>query len=452
MAESRQPVFHKRDSLPQRLFACAFGVLLGLGLLKFANPALVADHVTTPVNVFEWVLTAWPLEVGQVLLVVLGLSAVFVVRKRPDVPRWLVFAPLPWLAWQFIAATGSVQPDLTVRTLIHFVTNVGCFYLGLFCLSPIRNLRGFWAGLMTCFALVLLTGWQQRFGGLEATREMFFEEIYPAMNGNVPEAMMKRMASDRIFATLFYPNTLAGVVLLLVPVSIGVCPVLFRHESAQRIGLMLMLVLAGGCLVWSGSKAGWLLMLGLALVALFHLNFSRTLKVGLAILVVAAGSGGFVWKYSGYLQKGAQSAVARVDYWEAALKITAANPVRGSGPGTFGKAYAAVKRPESEMAHLTHNDYLQQASDSGIPGFVFFAGFIVPTMIHLWRRVWKSSNPLLFWVWLGLLGITAQSLTEFGLYIPATSWLMLALMGWLVGSVTNDLDNLKSPKLSSDRI
>ncbi len=444
-----KPTAGRSDSPAQRGFACAFGGLLGLSLVKFGNPAIMDEKVAAPVDVFEWVLMAWPLAVGQALFLLVAVAGCFAVRRRPDLPRWLVFAPLPWLGWQFIAATGSIESGLTVITLKHFLTNTAAFYLGLFCLSPVKELKWFWTGLITGFVLVLLSGWQQHFGGLAATREYFFQEIYPRMQGEVPEALMRRMSSDRVFATMFYANTLAGAILMLTPVCIGVFRQLFRPGPVRRVSLMLLLLLASACLVWTGSKAGWLLGIVLALVSLFRLRFSRSLKLGLAVVVVAGGTGGFLWRYSAYLHGGAQSAAARVDYWESALKVTSTHPVRGTGPGTFGNAYAAIKRPESEMARLTHNDYLQQASDSGLPGFVLFSAFIAGAMIWVGRRAWSSGCALLFWVWLGLVGITLQSCVEFGWYIPAISWPYMTLLGWLIGLARNDLDRLNRQNLTS---
>jgi O-antigen ligase len=451
MSKVRHWPASRPDSPLQGAFALAFGILLGLSLLKFGNPVIMDSEVLWPTNIYEWLLTAWPLAMGHGLLAGVIILGVSVVRRRPGLPLVWMLAPLPWLAWQLVAATGSVDPQRTLPTVIHFTTNLAAFYLGLFALSPIRHLRWFWAALMTGFLLVLLSGWQQHFGGLEATRQLFLTEIYPSTNGDLPPELLKRMSSDRIFATLFYPNTLAGVVLLLAPVSIGVLPRVLGQGSVQRMGLLLTLILAGGCLVWSGSKAGWLLMLGLMLIALFRLSISPKIKVGVAIAVFCLGATGFLWKYSDYLQKGAQSAMARIDYWQAALTVTGQHPVRGTGPGTFGVSYAAVKQPESEMAHLTHNDYLQQACDSGLPGFVFFTAFIVGTMILVGVRSWRASDPMLFWVWLGLLGISAQSMTEFGLYIPAVSWTTMALLGWMVGTTTNHLDNRESPNIISRR-
>lgn len=428
------------DTPVQRIFAGAFGALLGLSLLKFGNPGLMGEQISRPTNLYEWILTAWPLGIGQVLLGFLALIGLLVFQQRPQVPRWLLLLPLPWLGWQFVAAMDTLDGAKTTITLIHYTSNVVCFYLGLFCLSPIHGLKWFWGGLWTGFLFVLLSGWQQHFGGLDATREYFFTEVYPNLDGKVPEALFKRMSSNRIFATLFYPNTLAGVVLLLTSVCIGSLGWIFHEGSARRIATLLTIVLAMGCLFWSGSKAGWLLMIALALVAMMRLRFPTVLKVGIMISLLAMGLAGFWWKYSGYLERGAQSAVARFDYWEAAVKIFRANLLTGTGPGTFGNAYAEVKRPESEMAQVTHNDYLEQACNSGIPGFLFFTVFIGAVVIHTGRRVWTLDSGPRFWIWLGILGIALQSLVEFGWHIPAISWPMMTLGGWLVGVLPNDLD------------
>jgi O-antigen ligase len=239
------------------------------------------------------------------------------------------------------------------------------------------------------------------------------------------------------------------VILVFTPVCVGALPQLLRPGPVRRASLILLLTLAVACLVWTGSKAGWLLAVTLAVVALFRLRFSRRLKLGLAVVLVISGTGGFVWKYSDYLRGGAKSAAARMDYWEAALKVTTAHPIRGTGPGTFGKAYAPIKRPESEMAHLTHNDYLQQASDSGVPGFLLFAGFIVGAMVWAGRRVWSGGSAVRFAVWAGLLGGALQAGVEFGWYIPAISWCYMVLLGWLVGQPWNDLDRSNRQNLTS---
>jgi O-antigen ligase len=150
-----------------------------------------------------------------------------------------------------------------------------------------------------------------------------------------------------------------------------------------------------------------------------------------------AGLAGFFWKYAAFFQKGATSVSARFDYWRAAAQTTKDKPLFGTGPGTFAIAYAKIKRPESEMARLAHNDYLEQASDSGVPGLLAYALFIVTALAWSYPKARKTAAPgpddwLVFSVWLGVLGWSLQSLVEFGLYIPSLSWPAFTFLGWLL--------------------
>ncbi len=189
------------------------------------------------------------------------------------------------------------------------------------------------------------------------------------------------------------------------------------------------------CLYWSGSKGGWLLMLFTGLVAALYLPMKRQFKLILVGMALVLGLAGFFVKYSGYFRKGAPSVSARFDYWKAAVQTVEANPMVGSGPGTFAIAYAKVKKPESEMARMTHNDYLEQASDSGLPGMVLYTALVAGALVAAVRkgdRDWVRRA-----VWLGVLGWALQSFVEFGLYIPAVAWPAFTFMGWLLGQGSN---------------
>ena len=286
-------------------------------------------------------------------------------------------------------------------------------------------------------------GLRQHLGGLEESRRYFFTYIYPGLK-EVPPELFKKMSSNRIFSTLFYPNTLAGALLLLLPMVLAVVGQDQRLKAYLRITLFAGIgAVAMACLYWSGSKGGWLLMLLLGLVALLRMNFKRKWKVALVALILVGGLAGFAARYSHYFEKGATSLGARFDYWRAAMETVRAKPAFGTGPGTFAIAYGAVKKPEWEMSRMTHNDYLEQASDSGLPGFVTYAIAVVAILIWTGRKVVKA-NGVTFAVWLGVLGWALQSSMEFGLYIPALAWTAFALMGWLLGISGNQFDKSKA--------
>jgi len=307
----------------------------------------------------------------------------------------------------------------------------------------------FWSGLLGGLTVALFIGWEQHFGGLQRTRDYFYLYLYPTMS-EVPPEYLKKISSNRIFSTLFYPNSLAGALLLLLPCALGVLWHFSRERFPQPARFLLVSVLgvlALGCLFWSGSKGGWLLMLFLAIVALLRLPFKPGLKVTIVVVLVVCGVSGFAWKYADFFKKGATSVGARFDYWRAAVEVAKENPLLGTGPGTFAKPYAQIKDPESEMTRLVHNDYLEQASDSGVPGFATYVFFIVIALAYAFpgmeSRDWVRSG-----TWLGLLGWSLQSLIDFSLYVPAIAWCAFALLGWLLGTrrrsltagLVNDID------------
>jgi hypothetical protein len=430
----------KSDEWVPRIFAGLFGALLGLCLLKFGNPPVLEKWIDAPEGLWQFVLGyPWPIAWAYWLLALVAVVGVIVARPKSAAPCWLLALPVVWLVWQLLAGAHSADPELTRLTLKHFAASVLCFYLGYFSLSRVQQVWPFWLGLVCGFLLVLAVGWEQQLGGLKQTREYFYREVYPHMN-KVPPEYLKRISSNRIFSTLLYPNVLAGALLLLLP------PVLAavwqpRHllTAAARWFLIALVGIAGlACLYWSGSKGGWLLMLLLGLIVLLRLPFSRRLKLVLVSGVLIAGLAGFFWRHAAFFEKGATSVGARFDYWRAAVQTAGANLLLGTGPGTFALAYEEVKHPESEMARLVHNDYLEQASDSGLVGLLAYTLFIAAALILTFPRPGKApaADPddwLPFAVWLGVLGWSLQGLIEFGLYIPALAWPAFTFLGWLLG-------------------
>ena len=430
------------SSIWPKTFAGLTGAWLGVSLVKFGNPVILDRLVESPRGFWEMVFNPWPVAWGYWMLSVLVISGAGVVRFKTSAPRWLVALPMVWFVWQLVAATQTVDVQLTNATLLHFAACNACFYLGLFALSRVRQMTWFWNFLLLGFAWVLWMGLCQHFGGLEATQQMIYQQ--PNWQQLPPEYLM-RMASKRIFSTLVYPNAFAGAILLLLPASLAVV-----FKMTARLGNVVRGVLVGSlayaglaCLFWSGSKSGWLIALALGLFTLLRLPLTRQVKLGVVIAILAVGLAGFFVKFSGYFHRGATSVSARFEYWRAAWEITKSHPVLGSGPGTFSVAYKKIKAPGAEMTRLAHNNYLEQASDSGVLGFFSFAAFVFGSLAVLYRKL--NVDLIRFGVLAGVLGWVAQGFVEFGLYIPAIAWPAFLFLGWLLGG-GNEIDNHKWTK------
>ena len=410
------------------LFVFSVGAFLSLSLLKFGNPIILDYKLSPPANFWEYLLWAWPVAWGYALLVVLMLWSAGFVRWPGAKPPWIVWLPLAWLLWQSLSATQTVRWALTEVTLKHFAVAVVCFYLGLLALGRQRDLSPMWLALLAGFIGVVAVGFDQHFGGLEATRKFIYAQ--PDWQNQPPE-FLKKIASNRIYATLFYPNALAGAVLLFLPPLLAFA-LTMTAKRTLRWGLAATVGLGGlACLYWSGSKAGWLIALVVGLLAWLQVNLGRKLKWLVVAGVLAAGLAGFFLKHAAYFEKGATSVGARFDCWRAALQITTARPGLGSGPGTFSVLYRQLRPPEAEPARLAHNDYLQQACDSGVAGGALYTVFVLGSLACLYRRPLVRTDWVRFAVWLGLVAWGMQGFVEFGLYIPALAWPAFLFLGWL---------------------
>jgi O-antigen ligase len=420
------------------LFASAAGVFFFLVIIKFGDPVIMDYNAAAPSGVAELIFGSWPSRWGLWLagpLVVIGLLTAPWERLRGS---WVLLLPALWLGWEFLAGTQTIDRFLTAVTLKHFTICVVLFYLGYLVLAPGATSWPLWTGLALGMCWLIRAGFEQHFGGLEATRKLI--NSGQLISGLAPDVVrdpefQRRIARDRIFATFWNANALAGALLLLLPLSLvflwGLTP---KVRLVLRLGFVLVLGGCGvACLYWTGSKAGWLIALVLGLAALGHTALPLRWKWWLIGGLLVVGMAGFAIKYASFFQKERNSVGARFGYWRGARIIMEAHPVWGTGPGTFQTPFALVKRPTDEMSRLVHNDYLEQGCDSGVFGLISYTFVIVSFLYFLYRYRFRQRavNWLYFAIWIGLLGLCLQSAVDCHLYVPALSWPMFFFLGWL---------------------
>jgi O-antigen ligase len=429
------------------IFPLIIGFFFFITIIKFGSPVIIQYSVVqgnvvldAPQDFVSAIFDIWPTNWAPWLFVPVALVGVFAIALDRVKLHWALALPLIWLVWEFVSAAQTVNPALTKITLTHFTVCVCFFYLGFFARTGMANPWAVWAGMGLALCWAMRTGIEQHFGGLEATRKMMAES--PGLSGMSAKMLsnpeyLKRLASNRIFGTFGgYANSLAGGLVLLLPLTL-VFVWNLTPKVRTRIRVLFLLILGGcglGCLYWSGSKAGWLVALVVGLVALGHsplpLKWRRWVIYGVLVLGVA----GFAYKYAGFFHKERNSVGARFTYWRAALTVVRQHPLLGTGPGTFQIPFAQLKNPTDEMARLCHNDYLEQASDSGLLGFISYTAMVITFLAILYR--YSIQKPPFRWlnfaIWLGIFGLCLHSLVEFHLYVPALAWPMFFLCGWLM--------------------
>ncbi len=489
-AESRKPdsgsATDPRPSTLDLIYALAFGFFLGLCIWKFGNPVILDNIIEPPHSLSEAWANFWPTHwANWILLPLAGIGGILALKNRgagdsekskienqkSKISKWLGLPPLLWFGWQLFSATRTVDANLSSTTLWQFSGCVACYFLGAFLFGSGRALNFLLVGILAAFTFCLVRAVDQRIFEFPESRQMLVQgeragwtnfppELLRQMeqdgsvittNGTVMAnpAILAKFSKGRVNGTLVYPNALAGIILLLFPVSIALA-----FSSTKKMKppirfsvIALALFLGGAGFFWTGSKLGWLIAIAISGLCLFRMDWPTRLKFAALGLILLISLGIFAIRFQNYFAKGATSAVARFDYWRAAAQTTLANPLAGTGPGTFQRPYAKIREEMAaqnpklelpEMARLAHNDYLEQFSDSGIPGGIFYAAWIFTTLAALTRRVWKSGNQITFAMFAGLLGWFVQGIGEFGLYIPALAWTAFTLLGCLSSIISSE--------------
>lgn len=444
-----------------RWWLLLWGALLGLALLKFGNPAILERQIPAPRSWAEAIADPWPIRwVNWLTMAVVATGAPLVWREGPDrlrkTSRWLWIPPFLWLGWQFLSSAQTVDAPLTAATLAQFTGIVAAYLIGLTLISDRRRRQWVLAGILAGFCLCLMRAINQRFefpqvraALIEGEQsgwtnfppatliDMEHQQLIVTTNGVrvANPLILLKLQRGRVHGTLVYPNALASLVLLLLPVTL-----VWVHEltrPARTITRWAALGLLGGlgalALFWSGSKSGWLIALVVLAAAGGRASIPRRWQVAAVVVISFGGGLSFGLRFHSYFAAGATSVGARMDYWSAAGRTALAEPILGTGPGTFQRPYARLKSPEAEMARLAHNDYLEQFSDSGFPGGLLYLTWIGAWLFLVGRHVWRSADRLALAAYLGTAAWLMQGVSEFGLYVPALAWTAFTLAGSLAG-------------------
>jgi hypothetical protein len=450
-----------------KLYALAFGLFLGLGIWKFGNPVILEHKIHSPNSISDFLNDAWPPHwANWIFLPLAGFGALLVFQKFFLWPqtKWLELLPLAWLGWQFLAATQTVDADLTTATLWQFSGCVACYFLGALLFSGEKLSHWLLIGVLAAFTFCLVRAVNQHLFEFPQNRQMLVEgerdgwtnfppatvaemkteNIIITTNGAdvANPVILTKFAKGRVSGTLVYPNALAGLILLLWPASLALALGATKNlkPRIRLAAIVTTIFLGGAAFFWTGSKLGWLIGIGIAGLFLLRLDWSKQLKLAAVATVLILGLGIFAVRFHNYFSAGATSAGARFDYWRAAIQTTAAKPVFGTGPGTFQRPYAQLKSPASEMARLTHNDYLEQFSDSGVVGGLTYATWIFLALSAAGKKLWRAENAVSFATFAGLLGWFVQGFGEFSLYVPALAWTAFTLLGVLIAEKRIEFD------------
>lgn len=207
-------------------------------------------------------------------------------------------------------------------------------------------------------------------------------------------------------------------------------------------------------LVLANSRGGILAMLAQVVVAtLLLLNSSElpkfgrsfALKAALIVALVAGVSIGTIWVGGDRLASNFEATsrefspettttqgASRNEIWRASLKMFAANPILGVGFGGYWIGITAYHNASGLMTpQEAHNDYLEILSSGGVLGLAIAVWFVV-MVIRLTRQNLAIdtgyTRAVRLGAVLGITGVAAHSLVDFGLHIISNALVFITLI------------------------
>lgn len=269
---------------------------------------------------------------------------------------------------------------------------------------------------------------------------------------------------DGGFAQFINKNHFAFLVEAAMGLLVGIA--LLREDRHEGLLVYLSaILLLWVALVMSRSRGGLLAVTVevICSVSLFiHLRFRRTTQAKKSIgwrrpivativtmvAVLAITIGGIVWLGGDQLTTGVETAsievghvnvahegTRRSDFWRATWQMARAHPLAGAGLGGYW-AEVPVYHDASgvQTPQQAHNDYLELFASGGIIGVAIFVWFVV-SLIAAGRRVAQNysgfQRAAAYGAILGIIGIGAHSLVEFGLHITINAMVFMILLSIL---------------------
>lgn len=262
--------------------------------------------------------------------------------------------------------------------------------------------------------------------------------------------------SSRATGTLGDPNELAAFLLVGLTLAAGLALGRGRSRALRLVAAVTVPLCAAG--IFLSLSRGGLIALGAVLVAgtIFAGRWRVAITVML-VLVVASGVLYFTTLAPLPARERVTSAnggTGRSDIWKLGLRMVRAHPVTGVGVGNFpvvSPNYAlqpgALERADlifSSAPKITHNTYLEIASEMGIPGLLLFLGVLVSCLAcalkaaRLWaRRGQRNLEAIARSVFLGLLGMLVADFFISEMYSKLL-WVVLALCPALLAIATSE--------------
>jgi len=389
----------------------------------------------------------------------------------------------PWWKAAFVGAVLAICIVAIIETLVARANRVegSTVLLPMLALSALAFLQTLSIGSSNVWSAISADPFQSRFFALQILAlTMFLALLYRYANTDrrvrvLVYTILGVAVMSAVFGLLRHATQHeTGFVLPLLRQNQGYAQFVNKNHFAylmeMAFGLGLGILIAGGIKrdqvmiylalllpIWTGlvlanSRGGILAMLAQVLVAALMLLSVQTSGIARSsvvkvVLIVVLGAGvlfgtflvggdrlatNFEAATSEFNTEPSTDGASRNEIWRASLKMFAAHPILGVGLGGYWTGITAYHDASGRMTpQEAHNDYLELLSSGGLIGFAIGIWFVV-AIVRMIRKNLSVDNgfrrAVRFGAVLGLAGVAAHSLVDFGLHIIVNAVVFMTLI------------------------
>ena len=289
------------------------------------------------------------------------------------------------VAWALLGMVTTSYPDVVVEAVTEFAKVCAVVFVAVNVIVSRGRFRAFVVGSIILWGLFPIRG------------TIFAYFIY---HGDVEG----RAAWNYVYSN---PNDLAGLCLLQLSVALGILAV--ERRKWVVLGTKFAVALLVLIIILTQSRGA---VIALAVFGLIGgRKYFRNVRTILSVLVLAGLvyliAPDSVWRRFSTIKNATStdaslydvetvdlatrqdqsSSEQRLAIWDVAATVIADNLITGVGLGAYPEAhYVTAQRPQFKWLARgkrdTHSTYLNVMAETGVPGFLLFAGIIFSTLKH----------------------------------------------------------------------
>jgi len=345
--------------------------------------------------------------------------------------------------WTIISVLNAYDQFVSFNAAVGFFVLLLFYYM---VYSYARKYSRYFIVFLTgLVSLLCLYGLYQYFFGFNDTLK--YLAAHPSEQA---AAIIDRIKSGRIFSTLIYPNSFAGLLVLFIPVTAG----LIKNEKKLRPVFIFVLALMAANLALTKSLGAFFSLIAAAALVFFSAadpvlkNFKNYLLAILSLAVVVFAA--VLWVRGP--QDVLPALIPRFESWLKMLDIARHYLITGAGPGNFEAVYNNSGFSASPYLKFAHNAVLQALIELGLPGLIIVLLAAFYGVRSLLQNFYFTRTPqrkvTITALLTGLTAFLIHNLADFDIYNFELALAFMAVLAVLMSQVTIGSIEIKKIKLS----